>query len=186
MYSNYELKIKECFISCQRLSVSKIEMVWYKRSLESKHITRNWSLVRNRQNHPLDLTKPRITCFSLEIYYFFNIQTIWLEWISIKDTFRAWEQCRLRRFFRSLWEQIGPFVNVISLGLRLDETFLSNSREIQNGLHNWSNMGSLEKGMEGVQDRKGPEQQHRYDEIRSENPLSASRARCLASEFPES
>jgi hypothetical protein len=52
------------------------------------------------------------------------------------------------------------------------------------GLHNWSNVGRTKKDLEGVQDRKGSEQPRRHEEIRRENPLSASRARSRSGEIP--
>ena len=45
-------------------------------------------------------------------------------------------------------------------------------------------MGRVKEDLEGIQDRKGPEQQHRHEEVCGANPFSASRARSCTSSIP--
>jgi hypothetical protein len=54
----------------------------------------------------------------------------------------------------------------------------------KHGLHNRTDVGRVKEDVEGIQDRKGPEQQHRYAKVRGENPISSSRARSRSGIIP--
>ena len=81
------------------------------------------------------------------------------------------------------WDTCNVICQTIFTWPKISEAnHLMNSKK--HGLHSWSNMGRVKEDLESIQDRKGPEQQHRYEEVCWENPLSTSRARSFSSIIP--